>query len=227
MSDSPSNPLLLPSLGRLARGLSALFWGLPVALIVCVQTLKTDAFHSFGVLPPVVVTGWLLYGLWELGHFQKQERVWAGTLERTRLLALINCGLAPFLYWWNQLPDETFFNQVLLLALITGVLFLSSLNVTLGRLTAMLPDETLRAETRSFTQLNRGLLLLGLAVALGYLGLRQTRDLPLALLAGLVTLERVGLWLMICLALLPLAVTMALIWKIKEVILNGVFGGKN
>jgi hypothetical protein len=221
------NSDLLPSLGRLTRGLSVLFWGLPATLLACVQTLKAGELHSFGALPPVLATGWLLFGLWELGQFQTQERVWTGTLERTRLLALVNCGLSPFLYWWSQRPDETFFNQALLLALITGVLFLNSLNLTLCRLTAMLPDATLRAETRSFTLLNRGLLLLGLAVALGYLGLRQMHDLPLSVVAGLLTLERVSLWLVICLALLPLAVTMALIWKTKEVILHGVFGGKN
>jgi hypothetical protein len=33
-----------------------------------------------------------------------------------------------------------------------------------------------------------------------------------------------GLLLMVFLVLLPLAMTMALLWKIKEVILDGVFG---
>jgi len=47
------NTELLRSLGRLARGLSALFWGLPVALIVCVQAAKTDAPERFGAVPPL------------------------------------------------------------------------------------------------------------------------------------------------------------------------------
>lgn len=228
MTELPSNPLLLYSLGRLVRGLSALFWGLPLTLVVCVHTLQTDVFRSFGVLPPMAVTGWVLYGLWELGHFQKQERIWIATLERTRLLALVNCGLSPFLYWRNQLPDEPFFNQVLLLALISGVLFLSSLNVTLGRLTAMLPDETLRGQTRSFTRWNRGWLLSGLVLTLGWLGLTRWLDPSPTVPAGWwMAATRESLWPMIGLALLPLAVTMALIWKIKDVILGSVFGGRN
>jgi hypothetical protein len=36
-------------------------------------------------------------------------------------------------------------------------------------------------------------------------------------------LERASFWFLILLVLLPLAMTMALIWKTKEVILEGVF----
>lgn len=225
MADPTSNPELLASLGRLVRGLSTLFWGLPVALIVSVQTVKGEAFHTLGLLPPITVTAWLLYGVWQLGHFQKQERVWQQTLDRTMLLGWINVGLAPFLFWDSRLPGDTFFSQMILLLLVCGLLFLCNLNVVLPRLTAMLPDETLRTETRSFTFLNRALLFTGLLIALAYLGLRQMPGLPLEVLIGLMTVERLSLWLALCLLLLPLAITMALIWKIKEVVLHAVFGG--
>ncbi len=111
MPDTPPNAELLRSLGRLVRGLSALFWGLPVALIICVQTAETQILRDFHVLPPVAVTGWLLYGLWELGHFQKQERIWIHALDRAKLFALVNVGLSPFLYWWNQRPDVKLFTS--------------------------------------------------------------------------------------------------------------------
>src|SRR5207247_10009018 len=87
MAESAPNPELLSSLGRLVRGLSALFWGLPVALVVCVQTAKGEWFDRFtelprsptaqsllGILPSLMATGLLFYGLDLLGHFQKQER---------------------------------------------------------------------------------------------------------------------------------------------------------
>jgi hypothetical protein len=38
--------------------------------------------------------------------------------------------------------------------------------------------------------------------------------------------NQLGQWLLLLLALLPLALTMALIWKTKEVVLDGVFGAK-
>jgi hypothetical protein len=42
----------------------------------------------------------------------------------------------------------------------------------------------------------------------------------------LVWLDRLGLWTFIFFALLPLAMTMAMIWKTKEIILDSVFGAR-
>ena len=224
MPETAPNTELLRSLGRLARGLSALFWGLPVALIVCVQAAKTDAPEKFGAIPPLVVTGWLVFGLWQLGHFQKQERVWTQVLDRAKLLALLDFGLSPFLYWWSQVPAQPFFTAVVGVMAVSGLLFLSNLNLVLHRLSAMLPDESLRQETKSFTTLNR-ILLLGIML-LGIAFLMVARfptliPLPVQVMA---LLDVGGLWLLLFFALPPLAMTMALLWKIKEVILDSVFG---
>ena len=99
---------LLRSLGRLARGLSALFWGLPAALVICAETARADWLKSFGLVPALVATGLLLYGLWQMGDFQKQERPWRNALDRAKLLGLVNFGLCPFLYWHNKMPAQPF-----------------------------------------------------------------------------------------------------------------------
>lgn len=226
MSDSAPNPELLRSLGRLVRGLSALFWGLPLALIVCVQTAKTDWLWAFTVLPPLATTGLLLFGLWQVGSFQKQERPWRNALDRARLFALTNFGLSPFLYWWNRMPDHPFFGITVFVLALSALLFLFNLNFVLRRLGEMLPDEALRLETRQYTALNRNLLLILLFLAAAYIGLTQMRELPVQLGFILVWLEQSGLWLLVFLVLLPLAMTMALIWKTKEVILDSVFGAE-
>lgn len=226
MTDPAPNAGLLRSLGRLVRGLSALFWGLPVALIICVQTAITQSFHTFTVLPPIAVTAWLVYGLWHLGHFQKQERIWVRALDRAKIFALVDLGLSPFLFWWNQKPDVEFYLWMILALSACGLLFLSSLNLVLYRLSTMLPDESLREETKHFTTLNRviltALLCFGGAIV-ALLKFPDTFALPF-------NLDRLvgagGLWLMIFLALLPLAMTMALLWKIKEVILESIFGAE-
>ena len=92
----------------------------------------------------------------------------------------------------------------------------------------MLPDETLRQETRQFTAINRGLLVALLLLAAAYVFLRQMPHLPVPVLIQVVRLERMNEWsvlmLVLLLALLPLALTMALLWKTKEVILESVFG---
>jgi hypothetical protein len=226
MPDPAPNAELLRSLGRLVRGLSALFWGLPITLIVCFHTAKADSLKAFGIVPPLVTTGLLAYGLWQLGDFQKQERVWRTSLDRAQLLSLFNFGLSPFLYWWNKIPANPFFLVMVMLLAISALLFLGSVNLVLRRLGAMLPDETLRLETKQFTTLNLNLLFATFLLALAYVGLGLFHTLPLWLGVIVSVMERSSLWFLIVLVLLPLAMTMALLWKTKEVILDNVFSAK-
>jgi hypothetical protein len=227
MPDPAPNAELLRSLGRLVRGLSALFWGLPITLIVCFHAAKADSLKTFGIVPPLVTTGLLAYGLWQLGDFQRQERVWRTALDRAQLLSLLNFGLSPFLYWWNKIPANPFFLAMVMLLTISALLFLGSVNLVLRRLGAMLPDETLRLETRQFTTLNLNLLFATFLLALAFVGLGLLHALPLWLGIIVSVIERSSLWFLIVLVLLPLAMTMALLWKTKEVILDNVFGAKS
>jgi hypothetical protein len=226
MPEPAPNAELLRSLGRLVRGLSALFWGLPITLIACFYTAKADSLRGLGIVPPLVTTGLLAYGLWQLGDFQKQERVWRVSLDRAKLLSLLNLGLSPFLYWWNKVPFNLFFLAMVLLMAISALLFLGSVNLVLRRLGAMLPDESLRLETRQFTALNLNLLLLTFLLALLYVAAGQVHKPPVWLGAFLSIMERSSLWFLIVLILLPLAMTMALLWKTKEVIMDNVFNAK-
>ncbi len=227
MAGAAPDPGLLAALGRLVRGLSALFWGLPLTLLVCLQNMVAEWLRPLGMLPPVMAAALLYYGLVQLGPFQKQERIWQSTLERAKILGLVNLGLTPFLYWWNKLPCEPWFTLAVGLLTLTGLIFLFNLNLVLQRLTAMLPDETLRAETKFFTGLNR-YLLAGLVVLLaGWFGLLQIEALPDEVLPVMRALAPERRWLSLFLVLLPVATTMALIWKIKEVIFASVFGKEN
>jgi hypothetical protein len=226
MPDPAPNPELLRSLARLVRGLSALFWGLPAALIVCVGTAAAGWFRPYGIIPPLAVMALLLFGIWQLGAFQKQERPWHNALDRARLFALINLGLSPFLHWWHRLPEKPFFVVMTGALAVSAWLFLLSLNRVMLRLGAMLPDETLRLEMRHYTALNRNLLLaLVLLVAL-YVALARMPERPFHLEIVFAWLQRSAMWVLVFLILLPLAMTMALIWKTKEVILDSVFGAK-
>jgi hypothetical protein len=228
MSEAP-HAELLRSLGRLVRGLSSLFWGLPIALVLCYYTASAEGFSPFGLLPllpPLLTTGLLVYGLWQLGDFQKQERVWRSALDRCRLLSLINFGLSPFLYWWHRVPSNTFFFYMVIVFAICAILFLASLNQLLQRLGAMLPDEALRMEIKQFTALNLNLLAATLLFGVLYFALQPFQNVPRWLGTISRILERGNLWFLIPLVLLPLAMTMALLWKTKQVILDSVFGAK-
>lgn len=207
------------------RGLSAIFWSLPVALIICIQTAKTDTFRNFNILPPIIATGWLLYGLSQLGRFQKQERIWIKALDRAKQIAFVNFGLSPFLYWYSARPDETFYLVVVAVLAFGGMTFLYSFNNVLYRLSTMLPDEALRLETSQFTAMNRRVIFAISISGIIYLVLLHL-PLPTPILLEPVLAYGQGvLWMLLFLTLLPLAMTMALTWKIKEVIMESVFSG--
>jgi hypothetical protein len=227
MSDALSNPQLLRSLGKLARGLSALFWGLPAALLICAETARAEWLKPLGFLPALAITSLLVYGLWQMGDFQRQERPWRAALDRAQLLSLILVGLCPFIYWHNKLPGEMFFSGAVAVLELAAVLFLFNLNLVLKRLGAMLPDETLRSETRQFTTFNRWLLVGLLFFAIIFVALIQFPQPSPEIGRVLIWLNRASSLLLIFFILLPLAMTMALIWKTKEVILDAVFGARN
>jgi len=226
MPDAFTNPQLLRSLGKLARGLSALFWGLPAALLISAETARADWLKPLGFLPAVAVNALLVYALWQMGDFQKQERPWRHALDRAQLLAIIVLGLCPFIYWHNKAPEQFLFTATVWVLELAGVLLLFNLNLVLNRLGAMLPDETLRQEIRQFTALNRWLLVALLLLTATFTGLTQFPQPSLPVGRMLIWLDRFSDLLLIFFMLLPLAMTMALLWKTKEVILDAVFGAR-
>src|SRR5688572_18448066 len=223
MAETAPKAELLRSLGRLVRGLSALFWGLPLALVISVYVGTNEWVRPTHMFAPVVLMGLLFYGLSLLSDFQKQERIWRDSLERAKFLALINVGLSPFLYWNNRFPYEQFYTAAVLFLMLTGLLFLFNLNHVMQRLAAMLPDETLRAETRVFGNLNISILTSILVLSAAFFLLRQLEQVPQFIAHFLLILSILRLWLFVFLILLPIAMTMTLIWKIKEVIFASVF----
>jgi hypothetical protein len=219
---------LLRSLGKLTRGLSALFWGLPASLIVCAETARADWLKPLGMLPALAVNALLLFGLWQMSDFQKQERPWRNALDRAKLLGLVNLGLCPFLFWQNKMPEQPLFNAAVFMLVLSAIIFLFNLNVVLKQLGAMLPDETLRQETRQFTLLNRWLLVGWLVFISASITVPQTFDLSALINPKLLFwLQHAEIAVLLFLGLSPLAITLALIWKTKETILDSVFGNRN
>ena len=161
MDATDAQPDLFPALARVVRGASILFWCLPVAMVVSIMsTLSnwTDAAWPMGMLLPPLAFGMLWVGLWLLGAFQPQERVWQAALGQAKLMGLISVGLSPFLHWRHRAPDELYFTEAVWLLALVFSLYLIALNKTLARLAAMLPDETLRVESQLFSRVNRVLL---------------------------------------------------------------------
>jgi hypothetical protein len=221
---------VLRSLGKLVRGLSTLFWTLPLMLIVYVETAKTDWLQNFGtaaMAPAIVVSAVLWWSLTQLRKFQPQERIWQQAVDRAELFAILNVGLSPFLYWFHELPRVQMYQMCVALLALSSVVLIVQLNRVLQRLAAMLPDETLRAETKLFAGLNTWLLALLLLSVAAFFGLDQMYSLPAWVDRVLNFFNEHGPWMILFVVLIPLAMTMALIWKTKELIFASVFNGEH
>lgn len=217
---------VMRALGRLVRGLSCLFWGLPMALVVDVETVRTNCFGFMGdaaFAPAMLAGGVLYYGLRQMREFQKQERIWRQALYRGEFLAIINAGLAPFLFWWHRFPDFLFYGACVAGLAFFGLLYLMQVNQVLRRLCAMLPDEALREETAMFATFNAGLFLAAFAGLAIYLALARAHLLPAAVVAIVHGDNPGGQWLLLFIILMPLALTLAILWKVKEVIFASIF----
>ena len=218
---------LLSSLARVVRGLSCLFWGLPLALLACSRTALGDLWSQFGPSLPVAACGLVWFGLKQLEGFQTQERVWVRSVHRAELMALLTWALSPFTWWWSRRPEVSLFGASVLLLLFSGLGFLLTLNHALRRLAALLPDETLRSDMRLFTSVNTALLTtLSVFAALWTLA-REFPILPAGLEDILEILEQTRIFLVVALGLPPVALTMTLVWKAKEAIVTDVYRVNN
>lgn len=221
--ESGPSPDVLRSLGRVVKGLSALFWGLPLALLASAQTDPLTWLKPQTAILPVLAHGLLLYGILQLGAFQPRERVWTRALESAKILALVNVGLAPFLHFWNAAPEQTHFARAVTVMIFTGLALLYSLNGVIARLTAMLPDPTLRDDGAAFTKLNRQLLAIVFVVLIFFLTLDARQPPPGVWLNIVLFIDRARNALAVGLLLFPMAMTLALLWKTKEAIFHGAF----
>jgi len=213
---------ILKSVGRLIRGLSALFWGLPVVLLSEAHIDIYARARELGVVLPILTNAMLVFGLVQIGKFQRQERVWTRSVDRALVIAVVNLGLTPFLFFWHDFPHIIFFSLSVGLLFICGLVYLYQLNFVLRRLAFMIPDDTLRHDTELFTGLNRRMLSLMVVLVLLYHFAWMLPSLPVYMVLILKTVEALRPWLIVLMVVMPVAMTMTMVWKIKEILLDQV-----
>lgn len=233
MSSSPDNrgaaqsergpDPLLPALGKLVRGLSCLFWGVPVLLVASVQTAKAEPARPLHLWSTVSGFALVAYGIHLIGAFQPQERIWQRTVDRARAISLLNLGIAPFLYYWSRVPTQVMFQTMLDLLIVSFLYFLIEMNPVMERLVAMLPDAAIRDETKVFARIGRAILMPIWIGAMLYLSMTRFQLVFPFIAPWFAFLSEGGLWIALFLALLPIALTMSLLWKIKELVFLSVF----
>jgi hypothetical protein len=207
----------------LTRGLSALFWGLPLTLIVSVQALTLSwlgAFGPFSHLAPPVAFGLLLYGLALLGRFRRNDLAWRATLDRARFLNLTALGLSPFLHWYQRLPSTELFATAVGLLIVFSLAFLLTLSHVLRHLASLLPNELVRAEAVALSRVTTFCLILLPAAVIAWIILLRWSNPPVPIRLLIFWIDPFRLFGLFFLTILPLSITMLLLWKLKETALE-------
>ncbi|MGB9602196.1 MAG: hypothetical protein ACP5MG_06505 [Verrucomicrobiia bacterium] len=213
------------SLSRLIRGLSMLFWGLPITLIISIKTAVKDRFElqPLDFFTPIISSAILLIAIFFIGNFKKSEKKWGVLIDRAKFFGIINLSLSPFIYWRLKVPEITAFSVAVWLFFVSNVFFLLILNRIIQQLTMMLPDKTLRLDAKNYGDLNQYMFLLLLIILfLAYLD-NFFKDLPDTVSEFLITVSRFHQWIITVVIVIPLAMTMALLWKTRETILTNIF----
>jgi len=209
------------------RGLSALFWALPLALLAFARHFLALIPTLYDLVLPTLATGLALYGLLRMSAYRPGERIWRSALFRCQMLALLVVGLSPFLFLWSRVPSVDFFARAVALLLAVALVFLVALLGTLERLAAMMPDDTVRGDASLF----RGLTAYVVSVLAGVSVTLYWRIAP-GHLSEFLEIPRQPLGLgrqaiLLLLVLVPVAMAMAVTWKLKEVVLAAMIGRAN
>jgi hypothetical protein len=206
------------------RGLSAIFWGMPVTLMAFARHFLAVWPSVYDLVLPPLGTGLLLLGVFRLGRLHPQERIWQQALFSAQALSVVLLGLSPFLYLWSRVPGEPLFARAVAVLLLAAILFLVALTRVLARLAAMLPDPSTQADAHLFHVLT------------GYVGLTLSTvaavlywRLSPASLSEFLTLPQQPIAhgfqaFMLLLILIPIAMSMAVAWKLKEVVMAVLVG---
>jgi len=222
----PASWIAALDLVRLVQGLYFIFWGLLVAVLVGGQIvimlwLRTFAeiFLGIGLLA-------VLLGTWRLQqvrfhHVQPAALAgaWPRQARQMMGLAVLLVYFGVTFYMWRRLPLSLYLQVNAGAFVAVGMAYVIRLNRTVALVTAALGRGDLAQEARWFGV--TGLLLLGLPFAgsLLYMGVMAIRrDTNLIFEFGTL-LGRVSLPIMLVL-LLPLSLTLGLVWAAKDATLR-------
>jgi hypothetical protein len=195
---------------RVARGFSCIFWGIPLSLLLFSGALDIRLF-AFVRMPAYVLGIFVAYiGTVFLQRAGPLSDMWTRRVRQLLFLLLAEIYLAPFVYWWRQMPQVPYFtaNMLALVICTTWVLFV--VNRLAGEVCKLLCDRTFLIETQVAGWLSVGFMLTPLAHAL-YTSIRAVLQPD----GPSVFVFELPLWIY-ALALLPFTITMAVSWKIKE-----------
>jgi hypothetical protein len=200
---------------RAARGFSCIFWGIPLGLLLFSGALDVRVFPRLR-MPAYVFGVFVIYcGLMFLQRTGPLSAHWARRVREAMFVLLIQVYLAPFVFWWKQMPHMPYYIANLLGLLLCTALGLFLVNLLAGELGRALHDRAFLVESRVSAWVSALFMLipvLGSVLDSIHATLQFEAILNLDLAGSSFVLPR---WVY-ALSLLPFTLTMAIAWKAKE-----------
>jgi hypothetical protein len=202
---------------EILRGISAIFWALPIALVASIQVTLDDYAPTMRFLFPVAAFGLQAYGAHQLRWLDVVGAPnWRRRVDTMRVMALAQLLLSPFLLFFARGSDYGFFTFSIFILGWSWCGFIYSFCSFLGPLTASLPEKSLVDDYLWIKGFISGALFL-ICLSWSLLFLRQfifdARQMPFWLY--LAAPQWLGTFLIIS-AIFPVTVLMNLTWKVKE-----------
>lgn len=204
---------------RAARGFSCIFWGIPLSILLYSGMLDVR-IPPLLRLPTYVVGVFVVYcGVILLQRAGPLSALWPHRVREALFLLLLEVYLAPFVYWWRQMPSVPYY-----VANVVGMVFCTAaglfvLNMLAADLAKSLHDQVLHAEARVSSWLSLVFMIIPAVDAV----IRSIRSVFEA--GSMMFMETFPIppemprW-MYAVALIPFTLTMAVAWKAKELSLK-------
>jgi len=222
MPDSPSTEVVR-TLKFLVKGLSSLFWSLPLIFIISIHTAIAGMPEPFSFFPILASITLFLYSLHQLKKFKQDKNGWQNAVDKAFYASFIMLWLCPYLHWWHKVPENSHITLAVNLYIVFGLISMLFLNKALALLVVYLPDETIKTDTQIFSDLNRQFIVSVLVIFIIFVVLDKFTDLKYSILPRNFLLGGRSLWLLTFSILIIVSITMGLVWKIKEFIFSSVF----
>lgn len=199
------------------RGLSALFWGLPAALVASIH-VSLDA-HAMGLrfILPMGAFTLLAYGSHQLRWVSVTRMTgWSNRVDLLGILSMGQLFLSPFLFFFARAADQWLFIGSVYFLGLNWVGFLLVLCNLIGGIVLTSPDRTLHQDYLwmkgfiggALTLLALGWTLLFIRIFLPDLGIEPP-------VLYMIYPQFLGTFLIIS-AIFPVTVLMNVLWKVKE-----------
>jgi hypothetical protein len=199
---------------RIARGFTAVFWGMLLGLLLFSNAVS---LHWNRVPIPSYTLGVVLVfiGMLTLHTVTPFTRSWRKHVRTSLFVLLLHIYFAPFVYWWHRMPDVSYFLLNVMTLLFCSVWLLLLLNQLVLELSHTLDNDSLRLEAELCGWSVVILLLIPYVFFVVYPLLAAMRHHSSVFVELVQLMQRLPRWVLVF-SLLPFTLTLAVCWKTKE-----------